>query len=381
MDPFVEWKLKKLGRLRDIPEELLRSLELKINNVLITEKDRQAISNSKPATKSSKPESEGSSKPATKSPKPEDKKKEKAEPRQKADSKNHGKDDHADEPLDFDGTDQTIYNFDGGRAVRVSSEYGYRVDPINGKTKFHNGVDVALRIGEKIYSIEAGVVVTSAYDSTSGKYLVVDHADGRRSQYLHLSQKLVNKGDKVSRGQAIALSGNTGRSTGPHLHFIIKTKDKNGKWNSRKPTVEEVRMAVGGREISNLRVNAETFGFPLVKKAINVSIEPFDSIVSEAVTQLEAEHPGYFSNIKKVVVELGSPAYFGKVESDKKDTIYLSLNKIKSQLGAGQDPEKLKLAIIDVLAHEMGHLKSNFQGGESPAETEADKVMRTFNAK
>ncbi len=99
------------------------------------------------------------------------------------------------------------------------------------------------------------------------------------------------------------------------------------------------------------------------------------------VAQLESQKPGYFANIKHIIVEPGQPSHFGKVESDKPDTIFLSLDKIKGIMGANKDPESMKLAIIETLAHEMGHLNSKFEGGESPADSEAHRIMEIFNAK
>lgn len=113
---------------------------------------------------------------------------------------------------------------------------------------------------------------------------------------------------------------------------------------------------------------------------VNIIVEPFEPIVQKAVDFVEKSTPGYFSSIKKIILESGDPGHFGKVESDKTDTIFLSLNKIKGVL-TGKDEELIVRQVADVLVHEMGHLKSKFTGGESPAEAEqrlmADKLSKT----
>ena len=105
---------------------------------------------------------------------------------------------------------------------RISSGYGNRHHPVLGKTKFHNGVDLAVPTGTPILAAQRGRVSTAAEDRVNGKYLVVDHGNGLRTSYCHLSALEVAKGEAIDRGQRIAASGNTGRSTGPHLHFVVR---------------------------------------------------------------------------------------------------------------------------------------------------------------
>lgn len=104
---------------------------------------------------------------------------------------------------------------------RISSYFGYRDAPTEGASTFHKGIDVAVPTGTGILATKSGTVVTSAYSSSAGNYVAVSHGDGVYSYYMHCSKLLVSEGDKVSKGQKIALSGNTGISTGPHLHFAI----------------------------------------------------------------------------------------------------------------------------------------------------------------
>jgi murein DD-endopeptidase MepM/ murein hydrolase activator NlpD len=109
---------------------------------------------------------------------------------------------------------------------RISSPFGYRTHPTLGTRKFHNGTDLAVPIGTPIQATQDAVVAVAGQNSTSGKYLVLDHGNGVRTAYCHLDEHQVVQGDQVSRGDPIALSGNTGRSTGPHLHYIVRIGGK-----------------------------------------------------------------------------------------------------------------------------------------------------------
>lgn len=94
-----------------------------------------------------------------------------------------------------------------------------RKHPVTGRVSPHNGADFATPIGTKVVAPGDGVVTMVTDHKFAGKYIVIEHGNKFRTRYLHLSKSLVRKGDRVSRGQVIALSGNTGRSTGPHLHY------------------------------------------------------------------------------------------------------------------------------------------------------------------
>lgn len=109
---------------------------------------------------------------------------------------------------------------------RITSNFGYRSDPFSGRAAFHAGIDIAGKTGDPIYAAGAGKVVTVASDSSHGKYIVIEHPEGLESWYLHLSKITVSEGDEISKGQQIGKLGNTGRSTGPHLHFEILKKGK-----------------------------------------------------------------------------------------------------------------------------------------------------------
>ncbi len=106
--------------------------------------------------------------------------------------------------------------------TRVSSDYGYRTDPITGAQKFHSGIDFAAPGGSPILAAYSGKVVAADYSSSMGNYVMIDHGDNLYTIYMHASAVYVSKGQEVSKGQKIAAVGTTGRSTGNHLHFSVR---------------------------------------------------------------------------------------------------------------------------------------------------------------
>ncbi len=109
------------------------------------------------------------------------------------------------------------------KSIHISSPFGSRTDPFTGKTANHNGLDLRAPYGTEVYACMFGKVEAVSEDKRSGIYVKLRHGHYTIS-YCHLSQPLVRKGDYVAPGQVIALSGNTGRSTGPHLHLTLKYK-------------------------------------------------------------------------------------------------------------------------------------------------------------
>ena len=105
---------------------------------------------------------------------------------------------------------------------RVTSEFGMRSDPLDGTQRFHSGIDIACPTGTPIRAAGAGRVVFAGDRGGYGLCVVVDHGDGLSTLYAHQNRLLVDKGDPVAAGQAVGLSGSTGRSTGPHLHFEVR---------------------------------------------------------------------------------------------------------------------------------------------------------------
>ena len=106
--------------------------------------------------------------------------------------------------------------------IRVSSFYGLRNHPILHYQKLHKGIDFAVSKGTKIYAVEDGTVIFSEKSGGYGNLIKIDHGEGYMSAYAHLNSFVVESGDVVSKGTLIAYSGNTGRSTGPHLHFEMR---------------------------------------------------------------------------------------------------------------------------------------------------------------
>lgn len=104
----------------------------------------------------------------------------------------------------------------------VSSAFGLRIHPIDGVERQHNGIDVAAETGTEILAFADGVVEYIGESEELGQYLRIRHNDDTSTFYAHCSQLLVSTGQTVPAGQVVALVGNTGRSTGPHLHFELE---------------------------------------------------------------------------------------------------------------------------------------------------------------
>ncbi|MFI3213211.1 MAG: M23 family metallopeptidase, partial [Eubacteriales bacterium] len=104
----------------------------------------------------------------------------------------------------------------------ISSDYGYRINPITGAEQFHSGVDMAAASGAPILAAYDGQVVAAAYSSSMGNYIMIDHGDALYTIYMHCSALYVSTGATVSKGDKIAAVGTTGSSTGNHLHFGVR---------------------------------------------------------------------------------------------------------------------------------------------------------------
>ena len=103
----------------------------------------------------------------------------------------------------------------------LTSAWGYRNNPTGPGTEFHDGVDLANNTGTPIYASRSGYVHAAGWGTNLGWYVTLNHQDGYKSQYLHMTHYVVKTGDWVEQGQVIGYMGSTGRSTGPHLHFSI----------------------------------------------------------------------------------------------------------------------------------------------------------------
>jgi murein DD-endopeptidase MepM/ murein hydrolase activator NlpD len=108
----------------------------------------------------------------------------------------------------------------------ISSYFGERTDPFNGRNAIHKGIDFAGPAGSEVIAVASGVVTYAKDRFGYGKTVEINHGNGFVTRYAHNQQTLVTPGDTVQKGQAIALIGSTGRSTGPHVHFEVL---KNGR--------------------------------------------------------------------------------------------------------------------------------------------------------
>lgn len=110
------------------------------------------------------------------------------------------------------------------QSTNVTSQFGYRVNPVTGAYAMHSGLDLGADYGEPIYAALDGTVVKAKSSSDYGNFIALDHGDGLVTLYAHCSQLLVDVDEHVSKGQIIARAGSTGRSTGPHLHFEVRVQ-------------------------------------------------------------------------------------------------------------------------------------------------------------
>ncbi len=108
----------------------------------------------------------------------------------------------------------------------LSSPYGYRTDPFNGRRDFHGGVDIAGKSGSSIKAVAAGIVTHSGVEAGYGLMVEINHGNGYTTRYAHALATVVQVGDRVEKDQVVAVVGNSGRSTGPHLHFEVLLNGK-----------------------------------------------------------------------------------------------------------------------------------------------------------
>ena len=108
----------------------------------------------------------------------------------------------------------------------ITSLFGKRNIELYGYEREHTGIDIHGAIGTNVYAIADGTVVVSTFDNGWGEYMIINHGDNLLSLYAHMNCRTIKRGETVKRGQRIGELGNTGFSSGPHLHFEIR---KNGK--------------------------------------------------------------------------------------------------------------------------------------------------------
>ena len=107
---------------------------------------------------------------------------------------------------------------------QINSAYGGRTSPWSAKSEFHSGLDIGARVGTPVKSPAPGTVVFAGVNAEYGQTLIIDHGNETKSLYGHLSKLTVTVNQRVQRGDLIAMTGNTGRSSGPHLHYEIQVK-------------------------------------------------------------------------------------------------------------------------------------------------------------
>tara|TARA_R110001583_G_scaffold173287_1_gene327234 strand:+ start:77949 stop:78773 length:825 start_codon:yes stop_codon:yes gene_type:complete len=103
----------------------------------------------------------------------------------------------------------------------LSSSFGYRIDPFNGKKTFHSGIDFAAKQGTEVIAVADGIVSFIGERNGYGELIELDHGNGYVTRYAHNEKITVKTGDRIKKGEPIALVGSTGRSTGPHVHFEV----------------------------------------------------------------------------------------------------------------------------------------------------------------
>jgi len=122
---------------------------------------------------------------------------------------------------------------------RITDRFGYRIHPITKKRQHHSGIDMSAKIGTPIYAPADGVVEYAKAKGTYGNYLLINHPFGFKTAYGHLNKFAVKSGDYIEKGDLVGYVGNTGRSTGPHLHYEIRylqkwlNPDKYLTWSSK----------------------------------------------------------------------------------------------------------------------------------------------------
>ncbi len=130
----------------------------------------------------------------------------------------------APKPTPSPKTQKWIFPVD--RRYPITSPYGWRIRPKTNTIKFHDGIDIGTPMNTPVYAVADGTVVQSGKNDGYGEYVEIDHGNGLHSFYGHLIGRYVVYGKKVKQGQIIAKSGNTGYSTGPHLHFGAHKNNK-----------------------------------------------------------------------------------------------------------------------------------------------------------
>ena len=143
------------------------------------------------------------------------------------------------------------------KTIKINSPFGMRMHPIEKKMKLHNGVDLYGTTGTPVFAVDDGTVLLSKFVSGAGETIVIRHSN-YFSYYCHLSKRNFIQGQSVKAGQEIGLVGNTGASTGAHLHFGLAhtfniSNFSNSNWFDPVPEMEDVTMAKTPMNVKDLR--------------------------------------------------------------------------------------------------------------------------------
>jgi murein DD-endopeptidase MepM/ murein hydrolase activator NlpD len=133
----------------------------------------------------------------------------------------------------------------------IRSAFGGRSDPFSGEGAFHTGIDLTASIGTKVHVTADGTVESTSFSGRYGKLIIVDHGNGIKTYYAHLSQFLVVPGQEVRRSEIIGLTGATGRVTGPHLHYEVRvagTPVNPYKYMGKPENTKAILQAQGSRD-------------------------------------------------------------------------------------------------------------------------------------
>lgn len=205
---------------------------------------------------------------------------------------------------------------------RVSSRFGMRKDPIQGDARMHSGIDYAVPEGTNVRSIQGGRVVFAGNKGGYGKTVEIEHPDGTRTRYAHLREFGVQPGEEVTAGRNIALSGSTGRSTGPHLHVETEMLDeRTGAY--RKINPETYMENLRARHLKTLEETA--------------SARPAETVSPVAAAPQTAEEstqpvPGF--------------AYGGEMQTDAKELNAVPLDQPRTDMAVPID-KRDNMAVVD----------------------------------
>ena len=167
-------------------------------------------------------------------------------------------------------------------SIKINSQFNpSRKHPVTGQIRPHKGVDFKASIGTPVYAPADGNVYFSGYQRAAGNYIIIEHANGYKTVYMHLSKRFVQQGQKVKIGQVIAQSGNTGRTSGPHLHYEVHVNNKPVdplKINlpsipSKKPIFSKKEQQLFAKTVKKYKAELEKELASLSKKNNNVKAD------------------------------------------------------------------------------------------------------------